>query len=43
MHASCAKCTACKHIAVNWHSLDIADNAKGMTYIYLLFIIVDDG
>jgi hypothetical protein len=43
MHANCAKCTACKHVAVNVHSLDIADKAKGVTYIYLVFIIVDGG
>jgi len=43
MHANCAKCTACKHIPVNGHSLYIADKAKGMTYIYLVFIIVDGG
>jgi hypothetical protein len=43
MHANCVKCTACKHIAVNGHSLDIDDKAKGMTYICLVFIIVDGG
>jgi len=35
------KVHACKHIAMNGHSLDVADKAKGVTYIYLVFIIVD--
>lgn len=29
------------NIPVNGHSIDIADKAKGMTYICLVFIIVD--
>jgi hypothetical protein len=43
MHANCAKCIACKHIAMNGYSLDIADKAKGMAYIYWIFISVDGG
>jgi len=43
MHANCAKCPACEHIAMIGHSLDIADKAKGVTYIYLVFIILDGG
>jgi hypothetical protein len=42
MHASCAKCTAFKQIAVNGHSLDIADKANAWL-IYLVCVIVDGG
>ena len=41
MHANCAKCTSCKHNAVNGRSLDTADKAKCETHIYLICIIVD--